>query len=82
MRVQIDHDSAEFPYAQLAAQLRGGIASGLYPPGSKLPSIVDIAAETGLSPMTIRRAFRDLSDEGRVRIVPGRGTYVLPQVPS
>lgn len=74
MRVQIDHDSAEFPYAQLAAQLRGGIASGLYPPGSKLPSIVDIAAETGLSPMTIRRAFRELGD--LVLIVPGRGTYV------
>jgi DNA-binding GntR family transcriptional regulator len=46
--VQIDHDAAEFPYEQLAAQLREGISSGSYPAGSKLPTITDIVAETGL----------------------------------
>jgi DNA-binding GntR family transcriptional regulator len=74
--VKIDHDAAEFPYEQLAALLRDRIRAGEFPPGSKLPSIEDIVAETGLSPMTIRRTFRVLSGEGLVRIVPGRGTYV------
>jgi DNA-binding GntR family transcriptional regulator len=76
VRVRIDHDSEEFPYLQLAAQIRDGIASGKYPPGSKLATISEIVADTGLSPMTIRRAYRMLADEGLITVVPGRGTYV------
>ena len=78
MGVQIDHGAADWPYEQLAAHLRDAIASGRYPPGSKLPSIIDLIEETGLSPMTIRRAFRVLAEEGPVRIVPGRGTFTTP----
>jgi GntR family transcriptional regulator len=76
VRVRIDHDAAEFPYLQLAALIRERIASGEYPPGTKLPPITQITAETGLSPMTIRRAYKLLADEGLVTIVPGRGTFV------
>lgn len=76
MRVRIDHDSAEFPYLQLARQLRDAIAAGEYPPGAKLPSIEGIISETGLSTMTIRRAYRILAGEGLAEIVPGRGTFV------
>jgi GntR family transcriptional regulator len=74
--VQIDHEAEEFPFAQLARILRHRIESGEYEPGKKIPSIEDIVAETGLSPMTIRRAVKVLSDEGLVRVVPGRGTFV------
>lgn len=74
--MRIDHDSAEFPYLQLAAILREAIASGEYPPGAKLPTINDITAQTGLTAMTIRRSMRLLADEGLIEIVPGRGTFV------
>lgn len=74
--MQIDHDSAEFPYLQLARQIREGIASGQYGPGSKLPAIVEITAQTGLDTMTIRRSMRILAEEGLIEIVPGRGTFV------
>lgn len=76
VRVQIDHASAEFPYLQLARLLREGITSGRYPAGSKLPTINEIVRQTGLSPMTIRRAVAELGD--LVRVVPGRGTFVTP----
>ncbi len=82
VRIKIDHDAAEFPFVQLAHQLRDAITSGEFPPGRKLPSIDDIVKDTGLSPMTIRRAFKMLSDEGLVRIVPGRGTFVADRRPS
>jgi DNA-binding GntR family transcriptional regulator len=74
--VQIDHDAADFPFEQLASQIRERIRAGEYPRGSRLPTIEDIRAETELSPMTIRRAFRVLTGEGLVRVVPGRGTFV------
>jgi len=76
VRVQIDHGGPDFPYEQLAAILRQRISSGECAPGDKLPTIAAIVEETGLSPMTIRRAFRVLADEGLVRVVPGRGTFV------
>jgi DNA-binding GntR family transcriptional regulator len=74
--VRIDHDSAEFPYLQLARQLRNAIAAGAYPKRSKLPTIAEITAGTGLSPMTIRRAYHLLAAEDLVEVVPGRGTFV------
>jgi DNA-binding transcriptional ArsR family regulator len=76
VRVRIDHEAAEFPYLQLAAQIREQITSGEYPPGAKLPPITEIVAQTGLSPMTIRRAYKLLEEEGLATIVPGRGTFV------
>jgi DNA-binding GntR family transcriptional regulator len=75
--VQIDHDAARFPFLQLADILRERIASGEYGPGAKLPTIDQVVRETGLSPMTIRRAVRVLVDEGLVEVVPGRGSFVI-----
>lgn len=74
--MQIDHESAEFPYLQLAGQIREQISSGRYPPGAKLPTITEITEQTGLSPLTIRRAYKVLADEHLVVVVPGRGTFV------
>ncbi len=72
--MQIDHEAAEFPFQQLAAILRERIQAGEYPPGRKIPSIIDLVEESGLSTMTVRRAVQVLADEGLVRTVPGRGT--------
>jgi len=77
--VQIDHEAGDWPYEQVAAHYRQAIISGELAPGTRLPSLDALVRETGLSPMTIRRAFRVLADEGRVRVVPGRGTFVAPR---
>jgi DNA-binding GntR family transcriptional regulator len=74
--VEIDHDAEEFPYLQLAAQLRERIASGDLPPGRAIPSIQRLVQEAGLSVMTIRRAIAVLEAEELVSIRPGRGTFV------
>jgi GntR family transcriptional regulator len=75
--VQIDHEAARFPFLQLADILRKRIADGEYGPGAKLPTIDQVVRETGLSPMTIRRAVKVLADEGLVEVVPGRGSFVI-----
>jgi len=74
--VQIDHDAAEFPFVQLAAILRARIEDGTYQPGRRIPPMTELEAESGLSPMTVRRAIKLLIDEGLVKTVPGRGTFV------
>ena len=52
------------------------ICSGEYPAGGKLPSLVALQAESGLSAKTCQRAIAVLAAEGLVVTVPNRGTFV------
>lgn len=72
----INRGAADFEYQQLAQILRGRIADGTYPAGGKIPSLLVLQGEFGLSSMTVRRAVRELAGEGLLRVVPGRGTFV------
>ena len=47
-------------YTQLVARLQQQIVSGVYPPGSKLPSVRELAADAGANPNTVQRAFAEL----------------------
>lgn len=53
-------------YAQLVEQIQLRILAGAYPPGSKLPSVRDLAAEATVNPNTMQRALSDLEREGLV----------------
>ena len=72
----IDHGGPEYLYLQLAELLREQIRSGTLPPRSRVPSLIDLAAEHGLAEMTVRKALRILIDEGLIETRPGRGTFV------
>ncbi|WP_030061761.1 GntR family transcriptional regulator [Streptomyces novaecaesareae] len=68
-------------YRQLADDLRTGIVNGVYPPGTVLPRIADLAEEYGISKQTAREAIAVLEAEGLVEVVRRRGTVVrsIPQ---
>ena len=51
-------------YTQLVARLQQQLVSGVYPPGSKLPSVRELAADAGVNPNTVQRAFADLERAG------------------
>lgn len=78
--MKIDESSPEHSYLQLARLLRERIVSGEI--DSLIPSITDLTEETGLAVGTVRRAIRVLIDDGLVRTVPGRGTYVTEPIRS
>ncbi|KKZ71172.1 GntR family transcriptional regulator [Streptomyces showdoensis] len=59
----------------MTAQLRRGLLDGTWPPGSKLPTERALAAETGVSVTTVRRAYEDLVALGLVRRRQGAGTF-------
>ena len=61
----------------LAAELRDGIESGQYGPGTLLPSVRAMKAAHGVSDDPVRRALRALADEGLVVSEPGRGVRVV-----
>lgn len=60
----------------MANILRSCISDGEYPPGGRLPSESALAKEHGVSAMTARQAVSVLEEEGLVRRIQGKGTYV------
>ena len=51
-------------WQQLSEQIRRRIVTGEYAPGSRLPSVRDLAAEAGVNPNTMQRAMAQLEGEG------------------
>lgn len=64
---------------QLVALVRKRIASGEYPPGSKLPTARELAEECDTSARTVTDAYRILRESGEVIGVRGRGVFVAPE---
>jgi DNA-binding GntR family transcriptional regulator len=63
-------------YLRIHAALADRITSGRWPPGQPLPAQRDLAAEFGVSIMTLRQALQLLADDGLIATRHGRGTYV------
>lgn len=63
-------------WPQIAAILEQRIADGTYPPGTRLPGAVPLAAEFGVASSTAARAVQDLKRRGLVTASPGWGTFV------
>jgi GntR family transcriptional regulator len=72
----IDYDSADPPYRQLAAILRGQIERGEIT--NRLPGERHLQQQYGMALVTVRKAVRVLRDEGLVKTQPGWGTFVVP----
>ena len=70
----LDHDSPVPLYEQLAAVLRGQIRDGKLT--GRVPSILGLAQEHGVSHRTSAAALAILKDEGLIVSVRGKGFYV------
>ncbi|MBR2425301.1 MAG: GntR family transcriptional regulator [Lentisphaeria bacterium] len=68
--------TAKNKFTALKEILQKRIEDGVYPVGSKLPSIRSLAGEFHLVIRTIQLALEALEDEGYVVTVPGKGSYV------
>ena len=63
-------------YMQLVEELQSRIVSGLYPPGSKVASVRDLAAEAAVNPNTMQRALAELEQSGLLRAERTSGRFV------
>jgi DNA-binding GntR family transcriptional regulator len=74
--VTIDYEGETPLWRQLADILRAQINSGELPAGRMVPSETTLVQRYGLSRGTVRHALDVLVEEGLVRRVQGRGTFV------
>ncbi len=76
MKYLIDKESRPF-YLELYRKIRDDIVSGHYPYLTKLPSKRSLAAETGVSTITVEHAYALLCDEGYVESHERSGFIVI-----
>ena len=58
--IHLDPTSRTPIYQQIEEQIAELIVMGVFPPESRLPSVRSMAAETGLNPNTIQKAYQEL----------------------
>ncbi|MGW9025157.1 GntR family transcriptional regulator [Streptomyces sp. NPDC055722] len=73
--MEIDRTRAMWP--QIRDVILKRIKDGTYPPGTKVPSVIQVATEFGVVNSTAQRAMEAVKAEGLTRSEKGMGTYVL-----
>ena len=76
MNYPIDRKTTVPAYIQLYRHLVRDIVAGVYPPGQKLPSKRVMAAETGVSVITVEHALELLEEEGYAEARERSGCFV------
>ncbi len=74
--MELISDSHVPKYAQIADIFRQRIARGVWTQGLRLPANEELAAEFGVSRVTIRQAVDLLARDGVIEAQQGRGTFV------
>lgn len=68
-------------YAQIEVQVKNAVAAGALKRDQGLPSVRKLAAELGINPNTVARAYQELERDGVIITVQGGGTYVAKRTP-
>ena len=63
-------------YAQIVDVIRLRIITGAYEPGSKLPSVRELANEASVNPNTMQKALSELEGSGLIYTVRTSGRFI------
>ncbi len=67
-------------YSQIVERLQMQIVSGFYSPGDRLPSVRELAAEAGVNPNTMQKAFAELERSGLIVTQRTSGRLVTEEI--
>ena len=76
--IHIDRHNRVPVFEQIKNEIMTLISLGVLKPHAKLPSIRQVAAETGVNINTVKKAFSELETHGVIYSVPGTGSFVSP----
>lgn len=80
--VRIDQNASGPLFDQLRSQIIEGVRDGRLPPGTRLPTVRELAAQLGLAVNTVARAYRELESAGIVETRGRFGTFVARADPA
>ena len=74
--VRVDPNAAKPLFDQLRTQIIDGIRDGKLPPGTRLPTVRELAGQMSLAVNTVARAYRELESAGMLETRGRFGTFV------
>ncbi len=80
--VRLDPDADKALFDQLRVQIIDGIRDGRLPPGTRLPTVRDLAGQIGLAVNTVARSYRELEAAGVLETRGRYGTFVARADPT
>ena len=80
--LRVDGQAGRPLFDQLRNQIIEAIRAGTLPPGARLPTVRELAADLGLAVNTVARAYRELEVAGVVETRGRFGTFVARADPS
>lgn len=79
--LDVDQRTGQPLFEQLRTQITAGIRDGRLPPGTRLPTVRDLASHLGLAVNTVARAYRELESAGIVETRGRFGSFVARRDP-
>lgn len=79
MDIIISNSSDKPIYEQICIQLKNLIMNGTLSAGEALPSMRVLAKDLHISVITVQRAYEDLTRDGFIETVSGKGSFVAAQ---
>ena len=80
--VRVDPHAARPLFDQLRSQIIGGIRDGRLAPGTRLPTVRELAGQINLAVNTVARAYRELEAAGILETRGRFGTFVARADPA
>jgi DNA-binding transcriptional regulator YhcF (GntR family) len=77
--ISVDDTNPTPPFEQIRAQIENQIRLGKLTNGQRLPTVRQLAADLGIAPGTVARAYAGLESEGLIETRRGAGTRVSLQ---
>lgn len=82
MTIRLDQSSHIPPFEQLRAQFSVMVAVGHLEPGTRLPTVRELAAALDLAPGTVARTYRELEHDRMIQGRGRKGTFVVDDPPD
>ncbi len=79
MEILISNSSDKPIYEQICMQIKSMIMDGTLAAGEALPSMRALAKDLHISVITVQRAYEDMTRDGFIETVSGKGSFVAAQ---
>ena len=79
MEIILSNASQKPIYEQISSQIKNKIMNGTLEAGEMLPSMRALAKDLHISVITVQRAYEDLTRDGFIETVSGKGSFVASQ---
>ncbi len=74
--LRVDTDADRPLFDQLRTQVIDGVRAGALPPGTRLPTVRELAGQLGVATNTVARAYRELETAAIVETRGRFGTFI------